>query len=183
MNFTGKFKLPVTLLILSAVFSCSAGNSSEKSASPSTDNFPVNNPVAKSQQAPDFTLELIDGGKFSLSSLRGKVVILDFWATWCPPCLKGVPEFVELYNSYRNKGLEIVGVSVDRGGPRVVKKFIKENKVPYTNVMAEMSVLDAYEVYAGIPTTFIIDREGKVVTKIVGYHPKSFFEAHLNRLL
>ena len=139
--------------------------------------------AVEGQSAPDFALEKIDGGNYTLSESKGKVIIIDFWATWCPPCVKGVPEFSELYNEYKEKGLEVVGLSVDRGGPSVVQKFVDKNNVPYPVMMANMGTIESYEVFSGIPTTFIIDRDGKVVTKVVGYRPKSFFEEQVNKLL
>ena len=139
--------------------------------------------ATEGQAAPDFMLEKIDGGNYTLSESKGKVIIIDFWATWCPPCVKGVPEFSELYNEYKDKGLEVVGLSVDRGGPGVVQKFVDKNNVPYPVMMANMGTIESYEVFSGIPTTFIVDREGKVVAKVVGYRPKSYFEDQVKSLL
>jgi peroxiredoxin len=138
---------------------------------------------ADSKLAPAFSLDGIDGSSVSLEGYKGKVLIIDFWATWCPPCVKEIPHFVELYDSYKDQGLVIVGVSVDRGGPSVVESFVAKNNVTYPVAMANMDVVDAYEIYSGIPTTYIVDRNGMIVEKVIGYREKSFFEDHIKKLL
>jgi peroxiredoxin len=178
------------LLIITALIACGAGKPAGDSPpqSGSADNQSESRTVAQAanlaaegELAPDFTLSKIDGGEVTLSELRGKVVILDFWATWCPPCVKGIPEFVELYNEYKAQGLDVIGLSLDRG-PSPVKKFVVKNNVNYPVVMADRKVSDAYRP-AYIPTTYIIDREGKIVSKVVGYNPKSFFVSEIKGLL
>ena len=139
--------------------------------------------VGGSSMAPDFTLNDLDGKPFRMSDTKGSVVILDFWATWCPPCRMEIPHFEALYKQYKAKGLEIVGVALDRGGIKVIKPFIKDAGVTYPIVIGNQAVANAYGGIRGIPTTFIIDREGRIVEKAVGYRNKEFFESRVKELL
>lgn len=133
--------------------------------------------------APDFTLNDLNGKPFSLSQTKGKVVILDFWATWCPPCRMEIPHFESLYNEYKDKGLEVVGVALDKGGASSVKPFVEENGVTYPVLIGNQDVAARYGGIRGIPTTFLIDREGRIVEKYVGYTDKEVFESAIKKLL
>jgi len=133
--------------------------------------------------APYFTLPDLDGNKVSLSDYKDKVVILDFWATWCPPCIKEIPHFIDLYNEYKNHGLIIVGISVDRQGAGIVKAFNKKYKINYPILMADNQVSRDYGNITGIPTTFIIDQAGKIRRMYVGYRDKTVFETDIKELI
>ena len=134
-------------------------------------------------KAPDFTLPDLNGKAFSLSELEGKVVILDFWATWCPPCVMEIPHFIDLYKEYKGQGLEVVGVSLDRGGVKVVKSFVEKNEMTYPVVIGNQKVAEDYGGIRGIPTTFVINRQGYIVKKFVGYRDKKVFESIIQQLL
>jgi len=133
--------------------------------------------------APSFTLHDLNGNKVSLSDYKDKVVILDFWATWCPPCIKEIPHFIELYNEYKNQGLVIVGISVDQAGVGVVKAFNRKYKINYPILMADNQVSIAYGNITGIPTTFVIDQAGMIRRMYVGYRDKTVFEEDIKELL
>ena len=133
-------------------------------------------------QAPDFSLKDIKGNAVSLSDHKGKVVIIDFWATWCGPCRMGIPDFVALQSEY-DEDLVILGVSVDQGDLSVVPSFAKEYKINYPVLYATMEVVQSYGGISGIPTSFIIDRDGKVRNRVVGYRPKAFFKGEVDKLL
>jgi len=132
-----------------------------------------------------------DSVQDSLDAFRGKVVILDFWATWCGPCRMEIPGFITLQNKYREQGLEVVGISIDpiapRGNPAgapAVAPFMKDNGINYTILMVNNpAALRGYDVSKGIPTTYVIDRDGKVVRTYVGARPMSVFETDINSLL
>ncbi len=127
----------------------------------------------KRQTAPDFTLTSLDGQKITLSSFKGKVVILDFWATWCPPCRAEIPGFVEIYNKYKDAGLVIIGIAMD--SENKVRSFVKSNKVTYPVVLGNGQLANLYGGIEGIPTTFVIDKNGKIANMHVGYADKNLF--------
>ena len=132
----------------------------------------------------DFTVKDMDGKSVSLASFKGKVIVLDFWATWCPPCKAEIPGFVELQNAYGSQGLQIVGVSVDdpveKLGP-----FAAEFKMNYPVLvgLGRDDLQDAYGPMWGIPTTFVINRQGKICRKHSGLVGKDRYEQDIKALL
>ena len=133
--------------------------------------------------APAWKLADLDGKPVSLADFKGKVVILDFWATWCAPCRDEIPGFVELQKKFGDKGLVVVGVSLDEEGAAFVQKFVKEHGVTYPVVLGNQQVAAAYDGIDALPTTFIIDREGKVVKGHRGFTEQTKFEADIAPLL
>lgn len=119
--------------------------------------------------APDFTLKTLDGREITLSQLKGKVVLLDFWATWCDPCKKSIPHLIQLYKEYRQNGFELVGMNVDRGDGEAVRRFVISMEIPYPVVAVPEDVVRSYRV-TGIPATFLIDREGKIRERMAGFN-------------
>ncbi len=120
--------------------------------------------------APPFILKDLDGKKVSLDDFKGKVVLIDFWATWCPPCKESVPDLNSLYEKYKNNGVVILGLSVDAGGPNIVKAFKEAYKMSYPILMADESITRKYGV-RGIPSLFILDKDGRVQQNFVGFSP------------
>ena len=130
------------------------------------------NPGKEYPPAPGFTLDDLYGNKVSLSDYEGKVVFLNFWATWCGPCRKEIPGFMEIYNQYKSKGMEIIGVSVDRTGAASVLNFSRQYKISYPVVMSTQKLERDYRPGQYIPTTFVIDKKGQIRHKHIGYMDK-----------
>jgi peroxiredoxin len=133
--------------------------------------------------APDFTLQSLDGKSVSLSDLRGKAVLLNFWATWCTPCKIEMPWFVELQNQYGAQGLQIVGVAMDDASKEDIAKFAKDMGVNYPILIGKEAVGDQYGGVPALPETFFIGRDGKIVDKILGLKGKGDIEEDIKRAL
>jgi cytochrome c biogenesis protein CcmG/thiol:disulfide interchange protein DsbE len=125
-------------------------------------------PGSTGQPAPQFSLLDLDGKTVSLKDFGSKVIIVDFWATWCGPCRMEIPHLNQLYLDNKGKGLQIIGVSMDDGSD-AVKQFLLKNRVDYPVVMGNDGVANDFGGVEGLPTKFIIDRSGKVIRKLVGY--------------
>jgi peroxiredoxin len=139
------------------------------------------------QDAPDFKLQDLAGNEVTLSRFRGSIVILDFWATWCPPCRQSIPELVELQNKYGKKGVVILGVSMDdpKQAPDPYMTAFKDKfKINYTILRANGQVSKDYfgTSQMAIPTMFVINRKGKIVDKFVGFKPGAI-EASIRKQL
>ena len=131
--------------------------------------------------APDFTLTDINGKQVSLSGFSGKVVILDFFASWCPPCRQEVPDFIALQKAYGDKGFAMIGVALVSA--QEAKDFAEKSGINYPVLVDDEKVSALYGPIRSIPTTFVIDREGKVVKMYIGFRPKDAFEADIKEAL
>jgi thiol-disulfide isomerase/thioredoxin len=131
-----------------------------------------------------FSFKDADGRKVSLSKFKGKVIILDFWATWCVPCKAEIPGFIELQKKYGDRGLQIIGLSVD-DSQSVAKKYAAEMKMNYPVLLAEgkEDILKAYDPIPSIPVSIIIDRDGKIVARHLGIASMDVFEKEIASLL
>jgi peroxiredoxin len=136
-------------------------------------------PTEPDKHAPDFTLTSLDGRPVSLHELRGKIVLLNFWATWCAPCKVETPWFVDIYQQYRPKGLEIVGVSMDDGGRDQVARFAKAYQINYPILLGNAAVADAYGGVRFLPQTYLLDADGKITKRMFGIQQKATLEADI----
>jgi thiol-disulfide isomerase/thioredoxin len=136
-----------------------------------------------STEAPNFSLRTVEGKKVELQDFQGKVVVINFWASWCPPCRSEIPGLLEVYRKYRPKGLEIVGISLDSDGWRKVSPLVREMNIEYPVVMGDHDVANAYGGIRAIPTTIIVDRNGKIVDKVVGYMDRERFENEIREIM
>ena len=162
--------VPVLVFVLGFSAACTDESSGDQAA-------------ANANPAYDFELTTLNGQEITLASYKGKVLILDMWDTWCPPCKAEIPHFVELYDEYNDQGLEILGVAFGREGVDAVRQFIKDYNVNYPNAIGNQAIVDGFGGIRAIPTTFIIDQKGNIHQKLVGYKDKQTFENYINELL
>jgi cytochrome c biogenesis protein CcmG/thiol:disulfide interchange protein DsbE len=133
--------------------------------------------------APDFALKDADGKTVHLSDYKGKVVLLDFWATWCGPCKLEIPWFTDMEHQRKDKGFEVLGVSMDDNGWEDVKPFLADRKVNYRVVIGDDATASAYGGVDSLPTTFLIDKQGKIAAIHVGLTARKEFEDGVDELL
>jgi len=145
------------------------------------DNIKVVNPV--DDKAPDFSLKSVDGKTIKLSDYKGKIVILDFWATWCQPCRKGIPDLVLIQKKYKDD-VVIIGISVDADKTKKdVPGFVKDYKINYPVVYFTEKVVKDYGGIESIPTAFVIDKKGNIVDKYVGLVEKQVYADKIKELM
>jgi peroxiredoxin len=187
-DFLFKRPLFLGLVLLLGVAACSSESRKHKTKATQTEPQldPLSSPLypfKKEAPAPDFTTTLVNGNSFQLSQQKGKVVVINIWATWCAPCLEETPDLVELYNTYRDQGLVILGVSIDKQGKAVVEPFMDKFEVTYPIVIDDGTVLEKYQTAMGIPNTYVIDKTGHMRYYAVGALTKRELEPRLKKLL
>lgn len=132
--------------------------------------------------APDFTLVDSNGASIRLSDYKGKVVLLDFWATWCHGCKTEIPWYVEFQHKYRDKGLSVIGVALDEDGWKSIKPYIDKIKINYTIAVGSQELAKQYGAES-LPVTLLIDREGKIAESRAGMVDKAAFEKDVQTLV
>jgi len=145
--------------------------------------------VGEEGGAPRFTLLNLKGEKVDSADFRGKVILLNFWATWCAPCRQELPGLNDLYHQYKGEGLAVIGIALDRGGAEEMQKFVEQFRVDYINVIGDEAVVKAFSSIPGmgpiqgIPVTFIIDRKGQICRRFVGLTEKRVLEEAIRQVL
>ncbi|HEY0970274.1 MAG TPA: TlpA disulfide reductase family protein [Gemmatimonadales bacterium] len=139
--------------------------------------------TALNQAAPDFRVTTLEGEPVTLDSLRGQVVLLNFWATWCPPCRVEMPGFQDVYEERRGEGFVVLGVSTDAAGRRPVVDFLREKGITYPVAMANGEIVNAYGGARVLPTSFLIDRDGLIRHEVRGYFSEVALRKAVGRLL
>jgi len=173
-----KSKLVMALLVGFALAGCV-----KKAATPSGDGGSAAVSADALPAAPEFVLASTAGDSLRFSSLKGKVVLVDFWATWCGPCKAEIPHLVALYGKYKDKGLEVVGIADDPSEHDRVAPFVQEAGIPYPVVYGEPEVGQGYGGITGYPTLFAVDRQGRIAHKFFGYTAPEEIESVIQKLL
>ncbi|HEV3481548.1 MAG TPA: TlpA disulfide reductase family protein [Candidatus Acidoferrales bacterium] len=153
------------------------GDDADDSGVPSVIHF-ARNP----ERMPPFLVNDLDGGIISTASLHGKVVLVNFWATWCPPCREEIPELIELSERYKDK-LQIIGVSMDDAPASEVRQFAKQIGITYPVVMGSGAIEAEYGGVPALPTSFVISPDGRVVQKHAGLYPIGVYDTEIRSLL
>jgi cytochrome c biogenesis protein CcmG/thiol:disulfide interchange protein DsbE len=138
--------------------------------------------AASGNVAPELAVTDIDGQKLTLSDYKGKVVLLDFWATWCTPCRTEIPHFVEMQNKYGPQGFQVIGISMDDDA-KPVREFYQQHQLNYPVAVGDDKLADRFGGVMGLPVNFLIDREGRIHSKHLGATDISVFDEEVTELL
>ncbi len=169
----------MALLIFSAIIASQLINNAEAKSLDNKNQITL----VSDKKAADFKLKTLEGKEIKLSDYRGKIVILDFWATWCPPCRKGIPDLISLQEEFK-KDLVVIGISLDQQKTiKDLKPFIENYKINYPVVLGDEKVVNDYGGISAIPTSFIIDQKGNIVDSHVGLVPKTVYSDKIKVLL
>lgn len=174
--------LLVLFMITFAAFEGCSKNSSGSESQNNNQQQKVSESNAAGSKAPEFSLPDVNGKPVKLSDYKGKVVIVDFWATWCPPCRKGIPDLISLQKEF-GKDIVVIGISLDTDTKSDVAPFIKNMGINYPVAYGNLEVTQMYGNVEAIPTSFVIDKQGNIVDKHVGLVSKDAYTSVIKQLL
>jgi peroxiredoxin len=135
------------------------------------------------RRAPAFVIEALDGTPIRSDALRGRVVLVNFWATWCPPCRVEMPGFQRVYEDKADEGFIVLGLSTDRGSTRIVREFVNERQLTFPIAMAPQPLVTAFGGVRALPTSFLIDRNGVIRQQVTGIFTEPTLRLAVNHLL
>jgi thiol-disulfide isomerase/thioredoxin len=170
-------KKTFTLLLVLGLIGCTINQPGAAATGPS--------PSGEKSMAPDFELENVAGGTLTSKGLKGKITVVDFWATWCNPCISEIPNYNALRQSYSDKGVEILGVTVESGPLKDIKPKVEALKMKYPVVVGTDKIIDGFGGLIGFPTTFIVDKNWRVYKRYLGMtrNKKEMIEKDLQKLI
>ena len=173
----------VALVACSILVSCTSGTADHQPQAGGSAAKSEVKAQGDRKAAPAWTLKDSDGRTVSLSDYKGKVVLLNFWATWCGPCKIEIPWFVEFEQKFKDRGFAVLGVAMDEEGWEIVKPYLQKNKVNYRVVVGNDQIAGMFGGVESLPTTFIIDKAGRITSTHVGLVSKSEYENEIVQLL
>jgi peroxiredoxin len=181
--------LTATLTI--GLLGCGSGDDADPSQAPQTNvearksvSSGKIKPVENPKPVPELTLQTMDGEPIALREQSGKVLLINFWATWCPPCREEIPDLIDLQEEFGPQGLRVVGVATDREGASVVRPFVEEQGINYPIVLdSTQSISEQLGPVYGLPTTVVVNAEGKIAKRVVGMFPADEFRPTLKEML
>lgn len=177
MRYKNPINTTIFIIVVVIFFIVNNSKSNEMAGSYPPGHQVINN------QAVDFKLLSTEGKNVNLADFKGKVVLVDFWATWCPPCRRSIPDLIELKKKYSNKDFEILGISLDKDTQKDVPGFIKTMGINYPVLFGDDNVIKTFGGVEAIPTVFIINKQGVVVNKFVGLTDKKELSVELDKLI
>lgn len=171
--------------LLVGLTACGSGDDGSDTASPAPQSTQSGTDYQTDPvPAPDLTLETMNGQTLNLAEQQGKVILVNFWATWCAPCRREIPDLVELYSELQSEGLIIVGIAVDQEGAKVVEPYVKKQKINYPIVLdPDQSTESHFDAMYGLPTTYVINPKGKIVRRVLGVFPVDDMKSELKKML
>ena len=173
----------VLFIIVFLIFFFVNNSFDDSKPGPYPPNYQAKHDPSSRQTAPQFVLESPQGGVVKLSDYEGKIVILDFWATWCAPCRKAIPDLIELRTEYPEDKFEIIGISLDTDTRDMVASFVEQQNINYPIVYGDMNIAQEYGGIQSIPTSFVLDKQGRIYSSYVGYMQKEVYKTDIDKLL